>query len=71
MKFVSVGTADWIEYSPRTENYKYILGMLLDTRYIMNTYTRHNEKEILNASELIVKSLEKYRLDEEHASTYP
>lgn len=61
MKFVSVGTADWIEYSPKTENYKYVLGILLDTRHIMRTYTRHNHSEILAMSQLILDSLKKHR----------
>lgn len=61
LKFVSVGTADWLDYSPETENYKYVLGVLLDTRHIMQTYCRHNEKEIMNMSQLILDSLQTYR----------
>ena len=61
LKFVSVGTADWIEYSPETENYKYVLGILLDTKHIMQTYTRHNGREILDMSQLIIDSLDNYR----------
>lgn len=60
-KFVSVGTADWIIYSPDTENYKYVLGILLDTKYIMRVYTRHSEREILNMSQLIMDALKTYR----------
>lgn len=63
MKFVSVGTADWIEYSPETENYKYVLGILLDTKHIMQTYTRHNGREILNMSQLILESIQMYRTE--------
>jgi len=61
LKFVSVGTADWIEYSPKTENYKYVLGILLDTKYIMQTYIRHNEREIMNMSKMILESIRVYR----------
>ncbi len=63
LKFVSVGTADWIEYSPETENYKYVLGILLDTKYIMQTYSRHNAREILDMSQLILESISLYRND--------
>ncbi len=65
LKFVSVGTADWIEYSPETENYKYVLGILLDTKHIMQTYTRRNEREILNMSQLILDSIQAYRAEVE------
>lgn len=63
LKFVSVGTADWINYSHQTENYKYVLGILLDTRHIMQTYCRHNEREIFNMSQLILESINAYRSD--------
>lgn len=63
LKFVSVGTADWVEYSPDTENYKYVLGILLDTKYIIRTFTRHSRKEILRMSELIMESIANYRAE--------
>lgn len=63
LKFVSVGTADWIEYSPETENYKYVLGILLDTKHIMQTYSRHNAREVLDMSQLILESISLYRND--------
>lgn len=63
LKFVSVGTAEWIDYSPQTENYKYVLGILLDTKHIIRTYSRHNGKEIYNMSQLIIESLMAYRAD--------
>lgn len=66
LKFVSVGTADWIEYSPDTENYKYVLGILLDTRHIMQTYARHNGREIMNMSQLILDSIREYRTETEN-----
>lgn len=61
LKFVSVGTADWINYSDNSENYKYVLGILLDTKYVMRTYSKHNEKDIQKMSELIVISLREFR----------
>ena len=61
MKAVGVGVADWIDYSPDTENYKYVLGILLDTKHIMQTYTRQNEQEIMRISNLIENSLQTYR----------
>lgn len=67
-KFVSVGTADWIEYSPETENYKYVLGILLDTRHLMQTYSRHNTREILSMSQLILDALQSYRTDNDTLS---
>ncbi len=60
-KVVSVGTADWEKYNKYTPNYKYVLGILLDTKHIINTYTGKNCAEIENMSNLIVTSLEKYR----------
>lgn len=67
LKFVSVGTADWIEYSPETENYKYVLGILLDTKHIMQTYTRRNGREILSMSQLILDSIQAYRAEADTA----
>ena len=61
LKFVSVGTADWIQYTSATENYKYVLGILLDTTHIMKTYARHNNKEIFKMSQMILDSIKKYR----------
>lgn len=61
LKFVSVGTADWIEYSPETENYKYVLGILLDMKHIIQTYSRHNGREIMSMSQMILDSIQAYR----------
>ena len=59
-QFVSVGTADWIDYSKETENYNYVLGILLDTSYVINTYAKHNLKEIETLSDLIMESASSY-----------
>lgn len=69
VKFVSVGTADWITYSSNTENYKYVLGILLDTRYLLRTYARHNNTEIFRMSQLILDSIERYRKEENEKQT--
>ena len=61
LRFVSVGTADWIEYSPETENYKYVLGILLDTKHIIQTFARHNIREIMKMSQMILDSIQEYR----------
>ncbi len=61
-RFVSVGIADWRQYGPRTENYNYILGILVDTKYLITTYSRHNAEEIERLSTFIENSLNCYRL---------
>ncbi len=59
--FVSVGTADWEIYGPTVPNYKYVLGILVDTRYVIESYSKHNLQEIEELSDLIVASLKDYR----------
>ena len=61
LKFVSIGTGDWIDYNKNTANYKYVLVVLLDTKYIMDTYSRHNLKDIDMMADFIEKSLYDYR----------
>jgi len=61
VKFVSVGTADWETYTSSTPNYAYVLGVLLDTKWIVTEYSKHNESEIEQLSEFIEQSLKKYR----------
>ncbi len=63
-KFVGVGMADWEKYNSSTMNYKYILGILLDTRWIINNYARHNIAEIELLSAFIEESLASYRKHE-------
>lgn len=60
-KFVSVGTAQWKKYFCDTANYFYVLGILLDMRYAIESYAKHSAKDILKLSELILSSLEFYR----------
>lgn len=60
-KFVSVATADWKAYNAETPNYYYVLGILLDTRYLMTSYTKHNTSEIMKLCSLIESSLQTYR----------
>ena len=61
-KFVSVGTADWERYTPQTLNYAYVLGILLDTKWLLTEYTRHDASEIEQMANLIETSLSQYRL---------
>ena len=62
---MSVGTGDWIEYGKDTENYKYVLGILLDTKYLMDTYSRHNLSEIDRMADFITNSLARFREQED------
>ena len=60
-RFVSVGTADWKTYNDMSANYDYVLGILMDTRYLIEQHSKHNVSEIEKLSELIVSSLATYR----------
>lgn len=62
-KFVSVGTADWKPYDDMSANYNYVLGVLVDTRYLIEQNSKHNTTEIEILSDLIVSSLATYRGD--------
>lgn len=62
-KLVSIAKADWKNYSSNTANYYYVLGVLLDTRYVVETYSKHNAKDIFELSELIQTSLKEYRVN--------
>lgn len=56
-----IGTGDWVQYNENTANHKYVAVILLDTSHIINTYARHNMKEIDRMACFIAKSLKKYR----------
>ena len=58
---VSVGLTTWEQYSKNTPNYAYILGILVDTKWLISNYTRKNDNEIETLSLLIENQLEKYR----------
>ena len=60
-RFVSVGTADWKTYGINSANYEYVLGILMDTRYLLEQHSKHNASEIEALSDLIVSSLATYR----------
>lgn len=60
-RFVSVGTADWKTYGNDRANYDYVLGILMDTRYLLEQHSKHNAGEIEKMSELIISSLSTYR----------
>ncbi len=61
IRFVSVATADWEKYNDDTKNYAYVLGMLVDTRWLISSYVKHNQSEIERLADEIEKSLEWYR----------
>ena len=42
-------------------NYNYVLGILVDTRYLIEQNSKHNTTEIEILSDLIVSSLATYR----------
>ena len=60
-RFVSVGTADWKTYSAASANYDYVLGILMDTRYLIEQHSKHSASEIEKMSELIETSLTTFR----------
>jgi len=60
-RFVSVGTADWIKYDNTNPNYEYVIGILLDTRYLLTNYTKECQSEIDQMANLIEESLQKYK----------
>ena len=60
-KFVGVGTADWVYYDLSTPPYKYVLAILMDTRYLMSCSTRRDEQEIDIICRLIDSSVTEYR----------
>ena len=57
IKFVSIGTAGWEHYNINTPNYAYILGLLVDTRWLITNYSRHSDLEIEKLASLIERSL--------------
>ena len=61
IKFVSVATADWETYNDKTKNYAYVLGILLDTKWLITNYVKHNNSDIERMAEAIEDSLEYYR----------
>jgi len=61
-KFVSVGTADWESYSVDSLNYAYVLGLLVDTKHLISSCSRHSEIAIGQLSDLIEESLANYKM---------
>lgn len=61
MKFVSVGTADWEIYNQSTLNYAYVLGILIDTKWLISQYSFEYQKEVERLACLIEDSLNRYR----------
>lgn len=61
LKFVSIATADWEIYNKNTKNYAYVVGILLDTKYLLHQFRKHNESEIEIMAMKIEDSLSTYR----------
>ncbi|MBR2320429.1 MAG: LlaJI family restriction endonuclease [Clostridia bacterium] len=68
-KFVSIGTAEWEKYTASSPAYCYVLGILLDTRYLMEQHFSRNEIEVQKLSELIEDSLKNNRIHIDTTST--
>lgn len=60
-KFVSVATADWETYDENTKNYAYVIGILLDTKWLMSNYVRRNITEIELLADEIESSISWFR----------
>ncbi len=60
-EFVSIGTADWMNYHSGTPNYAYVLGILMDTKWLMSNYVRHHQASIIALAETIENALFRYR----------
>lgn len=72
MKFIGVGTADWEEYTTSTKNYNYVLGILIDTKWLISEYVRRNLPEIEKLAKLIEESISLYRqMTESETTTLP
>ncbi len=60
-EFVAVGTAAWKAYNTQNPAYDYVVAMLVDTTYLLRTYSKHNLREIEELTTLIEESLLNYR----------
>lgn len=61
MKAIAVSTVSWEKYNKQTENYKYILGVLLDTKWTIQNYQSKNDDAISALSSLIETTLIEFR----------
>ena len=55
----SIATTDWEMPKKVKKNYPYVLAIQVDTKHILSTYTKHNEKEI----EILAEKIEQTLLD--------
>lgn len=60
IEFACVGTGDWLRYDNSTPHYAYVLGILMDTKWLMAHYIRHNNIEIAALAEKLETSLACY-----------
>lgn len=56
-----VATGDWIVYGANTPNLAYILGVCVDTRWLMQQYSRRNCNNVEALAELIQNTLNSFR----------
>ena len=57
-KFVCVASADWLDYNDAArKSHEYVLGILMDTKWLISKYARQNETEITNLADMIEQSL--------------
>lgn len=63
LRFVAVGSGGWETYEKPEDipNYSYILGILLDTRHIVTSFSRHNSREIEKLADKIEESIAEYK----------
>lgn len=62
LKFVGVGTGDWTKYDSKTLNYNYVLVILLDMKHVMDTYSRHNMRDMVILADFIEDSMNSYKM---------
>lgn len=60
IKFVSVATSSWVDYNDKTPYFNYILGILLDTKYLISCYSKHNVEKIVELSDAIDEAVKKF-----------
>ncbi len=60
-KAIGIGTVDWEQYNSETPNCAYVLGVLVDTKTLITSYKKHNQREIEKLAKLIDSSVLAFR----------
>lgn len=60
-KAIGIGTVDWEQYNYETPNCAYVLGVLVDTKTLITSYKKHNQREIEKLAKLIDSSVLMFR----------